>query len=164
MQRQVSRLKVGRSTVLAMGLATLACAQAPRAAEAAAPDGGAGGGAPAARAEAPSYALSLAAQDATATIKLVAKGGFKVNDEYPMHFKPETSAGVTFSGSRIDLRAKAVKSPCGHDAKATCEVTAPFTFTPTADGPKTLAGTVAFSVCTKDQCLIEKVRLAAQVD
>lgn len=106
-----------------------------------------------------------AGQPATARVVVTAKGAFHVNKDYPMAFRPEPAAVAAFGGERIPLGEGATRTPCATEPGESCAVDAPLPFTPTAAGPVTLAGTVAFSVCTEEICRIEKepVTLAVTV-
>lgn len=106
-----------------------------------------------------------AGQAATARVVVTAKGAFHVNKDYPMAFRPEPAAAAAFGGERIPLGDGATRTPCAAEPAESCAVDAPLRFTPTAPGPVSLIGTVAFSVCTKEICRIEKepVTLAVTV-
>jgi hypothetical protein len=95
-------------------------------------------------------------------IRLEAKDGFHVNADYPLSFRPDgSSPGITFEGERIDLAKKAERTPCPTAPQDACTVRARIPFR--AAGPGRAAGIFAFSVCTPEQCLIEKVPVSAQV-
>jgi hypothetical protein len=96
---------------------------------------------------------------ATATVSLTARAGHHVNLEYPLAFKPDARSQASFSAPRVPL-AVAASRPCTGRPAETCEVTLPLPFTPGA-GPVRLSGTVLFSVCTAERCLIERVALGA---
>jgi hypothetical protein len=142
----------------------------PAAGTAAASTLGPGGAGPSAapagaRAEGEFWAVALeapaslrAGEPAEARVRVAARGGYKVNEEYPMSFRPAADASPGFPGERVALAARD-RTACGGGAGA-CEVTAPLPFVPAAAGEVRLAGTVAFSVCTAERCLIEKVSLA----
>ncbi len=106
-----------------------------------------------------------AGQAATVRVVVTAKEPFHVNKDYPMAFRPEPAAAAAFGGERIPLGDGATRTPCAAEPAEHCAVDAPLRFTPTAPGPVSLAGTVAFSVCTKEICRIEKepVTLAVTV-
>jgi hypothetical protein len=149
-----------RGALAALALATLAVTGAARAAEPAAAAG------PRAEAEAWTVALELpaglrAGAPATARVRVTARAGYHVNLEYPAAFKPDAGATVTFAGARVPLAAaSAEKVACAGHATDTCQAAFALPFTP-GDRPARLAGTVSFSVCTADRCLIERVALAA---
>jgi len=129
---------------------------------AAAADPGAAG----ARAEGEYWAVALeapgpvrAGAPAEARLRVAARGGYHVNEEYPMSFRPAGDAGAGLAGERVALAAR-TRTPCGGEVGGACEVTAALPFAPRAPGEVRLAGMLAFSVCTAERCLIEKVPLA----
>ena len=101
-----------------------------------------------------------AGEAAVALIRLTARAGHHVNLEYPASFRPDGAATARFSGPRVAL-AVGQRLPCAGRPGETCQATLGLPFTPVA-GPVRISGTVAFSVCTADRCLIEKVALAAE--
>ncbi len=118
------------------------------------------------------YELNLAAtgawaagKESSVAVTVTAKPGFHVNPEYPVSFRPEGSESVKFSGERVALTA-GEKTPCAEKAEDACKVQFPLPATPEKAGPAKVAGVVAFSVCSADKCLIEKVpvTLAINVD
>lgn len=128
--------------------------------------------APAETPEADNYAVSLAAhapyasgKEATASVTVSSKNGFHVNPDYPVAFKVVGSQGVKFAEEHVRLTA-ATKTPCATKAEDNCSVEFPLPLTPEAAGPAKVAGVLAFSVCSADKCLIEKVpvSLAIAVD
>ena len=90
---------------------------------------------------APPYAVSAARKGEGLEVEVKTSGEYHVNDEYPVSFQPE-------DGGRLQLKDQVQKSACASDAQYHCAaaVTVP-----------NVAGTLAFSVCSKDACLIEKV-------
>ncbi|MDP2269926.1 MAG: hypothetical protein Q8N23_18080 [Archangium sp.] len=113
--------------------------------------------------DAPAYELNLAAsgpwaagQASNAAVTVTAKPGFHVNPEYPVTFKPEGSEAVKFEGERVAL-TPGTRTPCADKAEDACKVEFPLPVTPEKPGPAKVAGIVAFSVCSADKCLIEKV-------
>src|SRR5687768_4585875 len=101
-------------------------------------------------------------------LSVKAKAGYKVNAEYPHAYKvgDKTSAGVRFDAKKVDLKAGSEKTPCKDSAADACAMTAkvPFTADKTAKGAQTIDGVFAFSVCSKDVCLIEKHPVAVTVE
>ncbi len=89
------------------------------------------------------------------TIVLSAKNGYKVNAEYPVKFR---------FGQLQGLKAeKAVVTK--DDAKLEkMKVELPARVTVDQSGELTVKGKLSFSVCTDDQCLIEKRDLALPID
>lgn len=104
-------------------------------------------------------ALAPAGAPALARILLTARAGHHVNLEYPASFRPDSGATVGFPGARVPLTASE-KVQCAGRTAETCQATLALPFTPGAP-PARLSGTVSFSVCTADRCLIERVALAA---
>jgi hypothetical protein len=66
-------------------------------------------------------------------------------------------------GDRVALGDGAQRTPCADHPEETCTVSSPLPFTTPRIGEARLTGTVAFSVCNPDRCLIEKVRLSVVV-
>ncbi len=125
---------------------------------------------PGARAEGEGYRVALEAPASarpgakgTARIVLAARPPFHVNPDYPMSFRPDAAAGPALAGTRIALGDGAERTACGDRPAELCAVSAPLPFAAPASGEARLSGTVAFSVCTAEKCLIEKVQLAAAV-
>jgi hypothetical protein len=104
-----------------------------------------------------------AGQPATAWVIVEARGAYHLNRDYPMSFRRDATATVTFEGERVALGDGAAHTPCADHPGDGCGVSAPLRFTARAAGEARLAGTVAFSVCNPERCLIEKVALAATV-
>jgi hypothetical protein len=109
-----------------------------------------------------SPALKAGQESSAATITVTAKDGFHVNPEYPVSFRPEGSEAVKFSGERVPL-TPSTKTPCEAKAEDACKVEFPLPLTPEKAGPAKVAGIVAFSVCSEDKCLIEKVPLSLAI-
>jgi hypothetical protein len=97
----------------------------------------------------------MAGQQAEAEIVLDAKPPYKVNEEYPYKFKLKEASGVKFPATVVGKDAAKLEKQ---------KVTMPVSFTPEAPGKCTVAGQLAFSVCTDDKCLIEKRDLSLVVD
>lgn len=108
-------------------------------------------------------ASTRAGEVATARVVLRARGGFHVNRDYPMAFRPDASSVAAFGAERVALGEGAERTPCVAEPAEACAVTAPLPFTLRDPGEARLAGTAAFSVCTKELCRIEKVPLTAVV-
>jgi len=90
------------------------------------------------------YALTTARDGDGLRVEVKTSGEYHVNDEYPVSFSPD-------DGGRLQLKDAVTKSACAGDATVHCAAAIPV---PNA------AGTLAFSVCSKDNCLIEKVAIA----
>lgn len=106
-----------------------------------------------------SPALKAGQESSAATITVTAISGFHVNPDYPVSFRPEGSEAVKFSGERVAL-TPGTKTPCAAKAEDACKVEFPLPLTPEKAGAAKVAGIVAFSVCSEDKCLIEKVPLS----
>lgn len=119
-------------------------------------------------ADAPEYAVTLSAPalkagaEAQATFAIAAKGSFHVNPDYPMAFTPDGAQNVKFAAEKVKL-AFGEKTPCAAKAEDACAVTVPLAVTAEQAGPGKVAGTLAFSVCDPERCLIQKVPLALAV-
>ena len=94
-------------------------------------------------------------QQGKVEIVLDAKPPFHVNKEYPYKFKAKEGPGVKYP-----------KPVVGKDAAKLEEqrVTLPVEFVPESAGKHEVTGQFAFSVCTPENCLIEKRDLALVVD
>ncbi len=87
-------------------------------------------------------------------VALKAKAPFKVNQEYPIKIKLNEGAGLSNQGKATDkqsLQLKKNSATLGIKLKAT------------KPGPVSLTGTLYFSVCTENRCLIEKQPLQFKV-
>jgi hypothetical protein len=104
-----------------------------------------------------------AGEAATARVVVRAKGGFHVNRDYPMAFRPEKESVAAFGSERVALGEGAARTPCAGEPEEACAVSAPLPFTLQEPGEARLAGTLAFSVCTKEICRIEKAPLALAI-
>lgn len=99
---------------------------------------------------------------ARAVVRVVARGGMHVNEEYPSSFRPSPGLRASFDRDRVPLADVARRVPCAVGAPAACEVAFSLPFQPSAPGEVHVSGTLAFSVCSEERCLIEKVPLAAK--
>lgn len=108
-------------------------------------------------------AEATAGQPATAQLVIAATGSFHVNRDYPLAFRPEPGSTAAFGAEKIPLGERAERTPCAAHPEEACRVAAPLRFTLAAPGQASLAGTVAFSVCNAEICLIEKVPLTMAV-
>ena len=95
-----------------------------------------------------------AGQPATVEITVDAKGGYHPNEKYPYKFKPAEAPGVRYASPAFSTEAVKLEP-----RRATLTVS----FTPEGKGDRTIAGLFAFSLCSADQCLIEKRDLALHV-
>ena len=89
----------------------------------------------------------VAGQSSAVEIQVDAKDGYHVNDKYPYKFKPAVSPGVTYASPTFSADSAKLE-----EKRATMTVR----FTPEGKGDKAIAGLFAFSLCSADQCLIEK--------
>jgi hypothetical protein len=126
------------------------------------------GAPPVATAEKDAWRVSLEAparaapgQPARATVRIRGNVGYHVNGEYPTSFLPDPPAAGTLGTKKLPLTERLSAGPCAKEPGQSCEVAFALPFTAPAAGEAVLAGTLAFSVCTAERCLIEKVRLAA---
>ncbi|MCA9641041.1 MAG: hypothetical protein H6718_22335 [Polyangiaceae bacterium] len=95
-----------------------------------------------------------AGKPGTLTAVLTAKGEYHCNDKYPYKFTLDPApAGVTFPET-------VVKGMNVSEKRSTMAIP----FTPSEKGAKTISGTLAFSVCNADRCLIEKQKLTITVN
>ena len=96
-----------------------------------------------------------AGKEGAVEITLDAKAPFHVNDQYPIKFKAKEGAGVKFAAAVVGKdKAKVEKM----------RATMPVAFTPETAGKQTVAGQFLFSVCTEENCLMEKRDLSLVVD
>lgn len=105
------------------------------------------------------YTVSLNARANGGEIIITAKPPLHLNSEYPAAFRPE-AGGAKFSSEKISLTPD-LRKPCAATPEDTCEASAPLVWE--GGSGSQVAGTVQFSVCEPDKCLIEKARLAATV-
>ncbi len=84
---------------------------------------------------------------ASFVVTLRAGTGYKVNAEYPHKFKTQERSGITSTQKVIDKTMATITSDVA---------TFPFEVVLTAPGQHTVAGQLAFSVCTAERCLIER--------
>lgn len=103
--------------------------------------------------EAPVAALK-AGQAGSVDVVLVAKAPFHVNDQYPIKLKLKESPGLKYAAMVVGKDAAKVEH---------MKAVVPVSFTPDGAGKRSVAGQLAFSVCTEDKCLMEKRDLALDV-
>jgi hypothetical protein len=103
---------------------------------------------------APSGAYA-AGKEGTVEVVLDAKPPFHVNDQYPIKFKLKESPGVKYPAPIVGKdKAKVEKM----------KATLPVAFVPESAGQRTVSGQFLFSVCTDENCLMEKRDLSLTVD
>lgn len=83
------------------------------------------------------------------TVVLNAEQPFKCNDKYPYKFTFDPIDGVAFEN-------QVVRGMNVTDKRSTMVVP----FSPKGAGEQSVSGTLSFSVCTDDKCLVEKQRLS----
>lgn len=104
-----------------------------------------------------------AGQPATGRVVVEVHGDYHVNRDYPVAFRPDPASVGAFGAERLPLAEAAERTPCASHPGEACTLAAPLRFTPAAAGPLSVSGTLAFSVCNPQVCLIEKVPVALQV-
>lgn len=104
-----------------------------------------------------------AGEKATAHLTFEGKGGYHVNAEYPVNFRPAADGTVKFEGDKISLSTGLTKEKCA-GSDDVCKASAELPFSATTKGSAKVAGTLAFSVCDPSRCLIEKAPLALNLD
>jgi hypothetical protein len=102
-----------------------------------------------------------AGEAAVARVVVKARGRYHVNRDYPMSFRPDPATAAAFGAEKVALGEGAERTPCTDHPAEACSISAPLRFTAYGTGESRLAGTVAFSVCNPERCLIEKVPLGA---
>jgi len=95
-----------------------------------------------------------AGQAGALEVVLVAKAPFHVNDKYPIKLKLKETPGLKYENLVVGKDAAKIEA---------MKAVVPVGFTPDAAGKRTVAGQLAFSVCTEDKCLMEKRDLALDV-
>jgi len=96
-----------------------------------------------------------AGKEGTVEVVLDAKAPFHVNDQYPIKFKAKEAAGVKFPQAVVGKDKAKVEN---------MRATMPVAFVPDAAGKRTVAGQFLFSVCTDENCLMEKRDLSLVVE
>ena len=97
------------------------------------------------------------------SLRLVAADGFHVNADYPVNFVPDQSTAVTFDAARVPLKDSAAKTACAGSAEDTCALDATLSPKAVTAGTHRVSGVFAFSVCSADQCLIEKEPVSVEL-
>ena len=100
------------------------------------------------------------AAGAAAQLRLSSRAGYHVNLEYPIGFRPGPDSTITFREERVAL-TPAGRTACEGRPEETCAVVLALPGAVPEHGERRLAGTLAFSVCSPERCLIEKVPLRA---
>lgn len=96
-------------------------------------------------------------------VKMSARGGFHLNADYPSSFKViPASDAVTYPRPKVDRASGLSYERCA-SSEESCAARAQVPFVIAKPGTHSVGGLFAFSVCDKEQCLIEKVPLAVTV-
>lgn len=93
-------------------------------------------------------------------VELLAREGFHINPEYPLSFRAGDSEGASAAKPRFDRGDGLVLEPCASEPKFNCRARLPILFTAERAARVEVRGTLAFSVCDPNRCLIQKVPLA----
>jgi hypothetical protein len=96
-----------------------------------------------------------AGKEGTVEVVLDAKAPFHVNDQYPIKFKVKEGPGVKYSAAVVGKDKAKVEH---------MKATMPVAFVPESAGQHTVSGQLSFSVCTDENCLMEKRDLSLVVD
>jgi hypothetical protein len=99
-------------------------------------------------------AAAKAGQPSALEVVLVAKAPYHVNDKYPIKLKLKETPGVKYDNLVVGKDAAKLEP---------MKAVMPVAFTADAAGKRTVAGQLAFSVCTEDKCLMEKRDLLLDV-
>lgn len=104
----------------------------------------------------------VAGAEAQAVARLTARPGYHVNPDYPLSFQPDPAdGGARFAHGRYALKESVEKTACAEAASDTCAVRAKVPFVAGSAGQHVVSGIFAFSVCSPERCLIEKVPVSA---
>jgi hypothetical protein len=96
-------------------------------------------------------------------VEVTTRAGFHLNDDYPLNFRSKASPSADFARPRIDRTDGIIFERCGTDTVHSCIARIPIIFTPKVVGAVEVGGTVAFSACNPDRCIIKKVDLTVPV-
>ena len=96
-----------------------------------------------------------AGKEGTVEVVLEAKPPFHVNDQYPIKFKVKEGPGVKYAAAVVGKDKAKLEA---------MKATMPVAFVPEAAGQHTVGGQLSFSVCTEENCLMEKRDLSVVVD
>ncbi len=96
-------------------------------------------------------------------VEVTTRAGFHLNDDYPLNFRSKASSSAAFARPRIDRNDGIIFERCRADTAHSCIARIPVTFTPKVLGAVEVGGTVAFSACNPDRCIIKKVDLTVPV-
>jgi hypothetical protein len=115
-------------------------------------------------AEGPEWTVDASLASAgTLQIDVKARAGFHLNEEYPLNFRPKVSEGVKFARARFDRGDGMTFQPCSPDAGHACAVRVPASFARQGKTAETVDGTLAFSACSEERCIIQKVDITLRL-
>jgi hypothetical protein len=107
------------------------------------------------RAEDPAFSVWLEApaevvvgKPSLARVRVVAKEPYKCNDKYSAKFRWDAHDGLSVGSTKVSGMSVAGKNG-----------TLALPFSAVGAGPVTLSGTLSFSVCTQENCRVEKRKL-----
>jgi hypothetical protein len=123
-----------------------------------------------ARVERPEFVVTItgpaevsAGRASAFAVSVAASGTFHLNEDYPSSFRvADPPVGVRYPREKVDRASGIVLEPCGAGAKA-CSARLLVPFVADAPGTHTVGGTLAFSVCDDDRCLIERVPVSLSI-
>lgn len=98
-----------------------------------------------------------AGQEGTLEILITAKGDYKINEKYPIKFKAAEPADGSVKFSKAVLKRE---DGTFELKKGSFKVP----FTAAKSGKATVSGVLSLSVCTPENCLMDKVELETTVD
>jgi hypothetical protein len=98
-----------------------------------------------------------AGQEGSLEIAISAKGEYKINEKYPLKFKASepTDGSVKFAKTVLKREDGTFETKKGSLKVA---------FTPAKSGKTTVTGVLSFSVCSEQNCMMDKVELETAVD
>lgn len=89
-------------------------------------------------------------------VRLTGRNGYHVNEEYPIELTLQPTEGVKLAKTRLE-RGDATQF-------AQAGAVLPIALTPEAAGRKALHGTLNFSVCNPQNCLLERQDVAVEIE
>lgn len=93
--------------------------------------------------------------DSSAEIELLSKQPFKCNDKYPYKFTTTASEGLVLAAPVVTRDRASISQE---------RVVLSIPFKASQPGAHRLSGQFAFSICTSDQCRIEKRELSLMIE
>jgi len=101
-------------------------------------------------------------QPSTLLVQLDTRNGFHLNEDYPINFKADAETGFekakASKGDGVELAPGDAKGEEKHRALVRLR------FNPRAPGQALVGGVFAFSSCSAERCLIDKIEVRVQVD